>query len=124
MSKYNKRFRENLGYLIAFRLKKSLKAAERVRFCQRLYGYLDRSQYGNYRYQREGFLKGIPYLTPIRGVLIVKSEDREKVLGFLKGKVEMYVREVVLKPEDLKMLVKSLALNRKALKKLNKELLR
>jgi len=119
-----KRFSKNLGYLIAFRLKKRLKAKERVRFCQTLYGYLDRSQYGNYYYQREGFLKGIPYFSPIRGVLVVSSEARERVLSFLKGKVEMYVREIILKPEDLKALAKSLDLNRKELKKINKELLK
>ncbi len=114
---------DKLGYLIAFRFKKRLKARARVRFCQALYGYLDHSQYGRYRYQRAGFLKGVPYLSPIRGLLIIKSEHRERVLNFLKGKVECYVRKIILRPEDLKMLAKSLVLDRKGLAQLNKELL-
>lgn len=114
----------SLGCLIAFRFKKRLKPKERVHFCQALYGYLDRSQYSRYHYQRAGFLKGIPYLTPIRGVLIIKSEYRKTVLDFLKDKVDLYVREIILKPEDLHVLAKAQFLGRKELKKINKELLK
>lgn len=113
-----------LGCLIAFRFKKRLKANARVRFCQKLYGYLDHSQYGRYRYQRAGFLKGVPYISPIRGLLIIKREHQKRVLSFLKDKVELYVREIILKPEDFKILTKSLVLGRKSLAKLNKELLK
>lgn len=115
---------KSLGCLIAFRFKKRLKPKERVRFCQRLYGYLDRSQYGYYHYQRPGFLEGIPYLTPIRGVLIIKNEDCKRVLDFLKDKVDLYVREIILKPEDLHILAKGQILGRRKLREINKELLK
>ncbi len=46
-------------------------------------------------------LDGIPYVKLIRGVIIVREEDSERVIRFLRGcDANVHTREVILTPED------------------------
>jgi hypothetical protein len=65
-----------------------------------LYGWKDKSQYGRYEYQRTGLLGKIGYVPVIRGVFIVKTADKKKVLKFFSGKAKLFSREIVLNERD------------------------
>lgn len=74
-------------------------------FCRKFYGHLDRSNLGRYTYKRHGFLDRIPHVRVIRGVILVRKEDEEKVVGFLRQfGAEIHVWTVTLRPEDEKVL--------------------
>ena len=88
------------GYLIAFKLSPELTPAERTKFFRSLYGYMDRSQYGKYHYRREGILAKLGYVSLIRGVFIVRKDNINKVIFFLRRKAEIEVREVRLTKKD------------------------
>ncbi|MFN4133062.1 MAG: hypothetical protein ACK4GQ_01655 [Candidatus Hadarchaeales archaeon] len=75
-------------------------------FCRKFYGYIDRSNRGKYTYKRPGFLDGIPHIPVIRGVVIVKTEDADEVVHFLKRfRAEVHSWTVLLRPEDEKVFV-------------------
>jgi len=100
---------EDEGVIIAFRNKPKTASKEIKRFCNRLYGYKDHSQKGKYLYERKGLLDVIPHIliNPIRSVIIVKKENAEKILEFLKEfDVEAYTKEIKLEKEDLEKLEK------------------
>ena len=95
------------GKIIVFRLLKRVGHVKVNQFCRRFYGYLDRSNLGKYTYRRPGFLDEIPHVRVIRGVVIVRKEDAEKVVDFLRGfDAEVYAWTVMLRPEDEKALLK------------------
>jgi len=93
-----------MGCLVAFRLLGNLKPAERTKLFRRLYGWVDKSQYGRYEYHRAGLLGEIGYIPVIRGVFIVKREDKRKVLKFFKGKAKVFSRQIMLNAEEKKRL--------------------
>lgn len=88
------------GCLVAFKVSGRLKAAARTRLFRQLYGWRDKSQYGKYEYQRAGLLGKIGYVPVIRGVFIVKTTDRKKVMKFFKGKAQLFSREIILSARD------------------------
>jgi hypothetical protein len=52
-------------------------------------------------------MEDIPYIKLIRGVIIVRGSDLERVLSFLKEyNAEVYTRDVTLTLEDEKILNK------------------
>src|SRR3990172_8757288 len=88
------------GVLIAFRLAKYDKnrASELVK---RLYGQPTSSHGGRYRYRRRGLLDDIPHRRLIRGVLILRAEDADRVTGWLRERgAEVHMRRVELTEED------------------------
>ena len=88
------------GVLIAFRLVKYDKnrASELVK---RLYGQATSSHGGRYRYRRRGLLDDVPHRKLIRGVLILRAEDADRVAEWLRGMgAEVHVRRVELTEED------------------------
>ena len=91
-----------------FRLPPKKKNVEVSKFCQRFYGQDTSSGKGKYRYRRHGLLDDIPHRKLLRGVIIVKTEDLEKVLDFL-GKYDAMVhfREIKLFEEDEEILKSS-----------------
>jgi hypothetical protein len=104
---FNGKNGEDKGIIIAFRNKPKTPAKVIKRFCNRLYGYKDHSQKGKYLYERKGLLGEIPHIliNPIRSVIIVKKENAEKILDFLKEfGAEVYTKEIKLEKEDLKNL--------------------
>ncbi len=56
---------------------------------------------GKYRHHRHGFLEDIPHRKILRGVIILRTEDRDKVMGFLgEYPLTLHVREIKLTPDD------------------------
>jgi len=92
------------GVLIAFRLAKYDKnrASELVK---RLYGQRTSSHGGQYVYRRMGLVDEIPHRRLIRGVLILRRGDEERVLELLRELgAEVHVRQVKLTEEDSRAL--------------------
>ena len=88
-----------------FRLPPRKKNVEVSKFCQRFYGQDTSSGKGKYRYHRHGLLDDIPYRKLLRGVIIIRTEDLEKVLDFL-GEYDamVYFRKIKLIREDVEIL--------------------
>ena len=85
--------------LICYTLKqKSHK--ERSKLKRELFGYTDKSNKGEYIYERMGLLQKIPNLKPIRSVIITKTEDSQKLIKVLKNfRAKIYIFDVILKKE-------------------------
>lgn len=47
-----------------------------------LNGYTDYSNNAKYTYEREGILAKIPHHKPIRGVILIETKNKSKVLNF------------------------------------------
>src|SRR2546425_3413092 len=80
------------GVLVTFRLAKYDKnrASELVKG---LYGQETSSHGGRYRYRRRGLLDDVPHRKLIRGVLILRAEDADRVAGWLRELgAEVHVR--------------------------------
>lgn len=92
------------GWLIAFKLKPGLTSLERTVFFRHLYGYLDYSQYGKYRYRRKGYFSTIPYVRLGRAVFIIRLQDGKPILKILKAKAYVYCRKVCLTSTDRQVL--------------------
>ena len=96
------------GVLVAFRVMKGSDQASANMFCKKFYGQDTSSHGGRYRYRRPGFLDDIPHRRLIRGVLVLREEDRDKVVEFLRGYgAEIHVRAVVLTRGDNEALAKT-----------------
>jgi len=93
---------KDVGVLISFKLSLQLKKPARAKFFRDFYGYQDKSQFGRYFYQREGFLQKelIPYIKLNRAVMIVRSRDKQRVMSFLKKRGNIVTRRVILSKED------------------------
>lgn len=90
------------GNIIIFRLKTPHDPDTASELVKKLYGQKTSSHNGKYHYWRRGLLDQIPAHRLIRGVIIVREEDEEKVMRFLKRfKPEVFVRRVELIPEDV-----------------------
>ena len=89
--------------LIVFYLPPNTPRTIRNKFPQKLYGQAVSSWGGKYRYRKTGFLESIPYRKLYRGVILVRDEDLDSVLNFLKGwDAIVEVREIIPLDEDLK----------------------
>lgn len=89
--------------LIVFYLPPNTPRTIRNKFPQKLYGQAVSSWGGKYRYRKTGFLESIPYRKLYRGVILVRNEDLDSVLNFLKGwDAIVEVREIIPLDEDLK----------------------
>jgi len=94
-----------IGVLIAYRLKPPHDPTVASALVKKLYGQETSSHKGRYRYHRKGLLDELPYQKLTRGVLIVKIEDKNKVVELLERfNAEYHTREVALTPEDIKAL--------------------
>ncbi len=99
------------GTLIAFRLARYDKdrASELVK---RLYGQRTSSHGGRYVYRRKGLLDEIPHVRLIRGVIIVRTEDAERVEKLLRASgAEVMERRVTLTTNDARSLSSSTAVH-------------
>lgn len=71
---------------------------ERSKLKRELFGYTDKSNKGEYLYEREGLLQKIPNIKPIRSVIITKVEDSNKLIQILKKYgAETHIFDVALK---------------------------
>ena len=94
-----------IDILIAYRLKPPHNATVASALVKKLYGQETSSHEGRYRYRRKGLLDELPHNKLIRGVLIVRKEDKDRVVELLKSfNAEVHIREVILVPEDVEAL--------------------
>ncbi len=93
------------GTIIVFRLKPPQDPNMASFLVKKLYGQKTSSHKGKYHYRRKGLLDEIPAHRLIRGVIIVREEDREAVVSFLEGyDTEVFIRRVELAPDDVTVL--------------------
>jgi len=102
-----------LAKLVAFRVyqntAKAIKNSHPTlnRFVQKFYGQDTSSHQGKYHHHKHGLLEDVPHIKLVRGVIIIKVEHLERVLNFLNEyNAEIYIRDVILTPEDEKTLTK------------------
>ena len=94
-----------LGILIVYRLRSPHDPNRASDLVKKLYGQKTSSHKGRYTYRRKGFLDDIPSIRLIRGVLIVRMEDKNPIVSLLEGfDAEIYIREIVLTEQDKKAL--------------------
>lgn len=101
------------GKLVVFRVYKNTKEGAGTsptfinRFVQKFYGQDTTNHKGKYKHHRHGFMEDISHIKLIRGVIIIKTSDLEKVLNFLNDyNAEVHTRDITLTPEDEKILNK------------------
>ena len=93
------------GTLIAFRLRPPQDSNEASKLVKKLYGQKTSSHKGRYHYRRKGILDEIPSHRLIRGVIVVRKKDEEKIVSFLREyDTEIFVRKVKLNDDDLTVL--------------------
>jgi len=91
--------------LICYTLGSRPTVAERTKFRKRFWGYTDFSNKSQYKYHRKGLLSDIPHIKLIRSVIIVRNEDCDRVVDFLKKhNATVFVKSVILTSEDKKKL--------------------
>jgi len=69
--------------LVSYNLKNASQGQKTV-IQQNLYGYTDYSNGGRYKYKRGGLLGKISSIKLNRGVFIINSKDKDKILPVLK----------------------------------------
>lgn len=90
------------GWLVAFQLPGGLSSSDRTRFHDAFWGRTTKTWGGRYEYHRAGLMEAIPHHRLIRGVFVIRQQDRDRVVEFLQGwKAECHVRRVHLDREDL-----------------------
>ncbi|MFB6216429.1 MAG: hypothetical protein ABEJ72_05625 [Candidatus Aenigmatarchaeota archaeon] len=92
------------GAIVIYQIR-NLPQAKKVKFGREFRGYTDKSNKGQYEYYREGLLDEIPHRKFIRGVLLIRREDREEMLDFMEEyEVKVHTRNVELTSEDIEIL--------------------
>jgi len=93
------------GKLICYTMGPEATAVERNRVRKLFWGYTDFSNKGQYRYFRKGVLSEVPHIKLIRAVIIVRDDDCDNVVDFLKNQnAIIFVKTVILSSEDEKEL--------------------
>ena len=94
-----------IGKIICYTLGSKPTPAQRNKFRKEFLGYLDHSCHGRYKYSRGGLMSEIPHVKLVRSVFIVRKDDYERVVDFLKKNgATVHVRDVVLTRADRKIL--------------------
>ena len=76
----------------------------RSRFKRDFFGYTDKSNNNQYKYQRGGLLTNIPHSKPIRSAVIVNAKDEPKIINFLKTfKAEIKAYWIIVNKTELKI---------------------
>lgn len=89
------------GSLIAFTVPTGGDRTRSSAFAKKFYGQETSAKQGRYRYRRHGLLDDIPHNKLIHGVIIVQTEDVERIKSFLEIHSAIYhVRTVELTYED------------------------
>ncbi len=93
------------GTILIFRLKPPQNPNIASELVKKLYGQQTNSHKGKYHYRRKALLDDIPAHRLIRGVIIVREEDSDRVVSFLEGyDTEVFVRRVELATKDVEIL--------------------
>ena len=87
---------------MVFRLPPHQSNTELGKFVKKLYGQDSSCGRGKYSFHRRGLLDEVPHRKLLRGVVILRKQDLEKVLAFLEEwKAQVEVRVIKPTPEDL-----------------------
>lgn len=87
--------------LICYTLGKA-DSTKRSLFKRELNGYKDVSNNGKYKYEREGLLQKIRHKSPIRSVIIVGEQDKNKITGLLsKYNAKYHIFSININPKEL-----------------------
>ena len=93
------------GTIILFRVLPQTTKNLMNKFCREFYGYEAKSHYGQYTYKKKGFLEDFRHIKPLRSVLIVREEDADGIISFLREyNAEVIVRRIELDDEDIDIL--------------------
>jgi len=94
--------KKEIGSIIFYKLKEKLTPKERARFHRQLSGYLDKSFYGHFHYQRKGLLSRIPHLSPARAAIITRKKYVWLLTQYLKRYAKILKWDIILSQEDIK----------------------
>ncbi len=76
----------------------------RSKFKREFFGYLDKSNKGNYKYYREGLISSIPNSRPIRSSIIIEKKNEEKIIEFLKKyNAEIKKYDIIIDENELQI---------------------
>lgn len=93
------------GTLISYSHNKGTPHKEKESFRRIFLGYNDKSNYGKYKYNREGVLNQIPHIKVGRSLIVVNDKDKRKVISVLKQfNLEYFIRKILLNKQDSKIL--------------------
>ena len=93
------------GTIILFHFPDKTEQGVINKFMQKFYGQDSSSWKGRYRYHRHGFLEDIPHRKLLRGVIILRKDNVDRVLEFLRYySLILHVREIRLTKADEKIL--------------------
>jgi hypothetical protein len=100
------------GALIAFKISHTNSHPSINRFCREFYGYTDKSNKGKYSYERAGFISKFRHINLLRGLIIVRLEDSEEIMAFLrKYNASVFMREIILLHSDVQKLNEKIPAN-------------
>ena len=99
------------GAIVIFHLPPKMRNSEISKFCQKFYGQYSSSHGGKYQYRRRGLLDSIPHRKLSRGVVVLRQEDLDVVVGFLNDySTEIHTRAVELSEYDMEVLQSNIPL--------------
>ncbi len=85
-----------MSYIVAFRLPKGTDTNTLNKFVRGLYGQDSMSWNGRYKFHRKGIMEEIPFRKFIRGVIIIRESDLDRIISYLSGyRAEYYVGKVL-----------------------------
>lgn len=94
--------KKEIGSVVFYKLREKLTPKERARFHRELSGYLNKSFYGHFHYQRKGLLSKIPHLSPVRAAIITRKKYVPILLKFLTPSASVLKWDIILSKEDIK----------------------
>lgn len=81
---------EGSRYIVSFKMKDGVSELEKTKLRRKLYGWVNYSQYGKYRYKREGILGDIAHRRVLPGVIITTEEGAKRVKHLLGGEATIW----------------------------------
>jgi hypothetical protein len=94
-----------IGKILAYRVLQNAGLKKTDEFVRKLCGRETTTHKGRYHYRTRGLLDEIPHRRLIRGVVIIRPEDEERLVEFLERYgAEYFTRDVILTPEDREIL--------------------
>jgi len=94
--------KKEIGSVVFYKLRQKLTPKERARFHRELSGYLNKSFYGHFHYQRKGLLSKIPHLSPVRAAIITRKKYLPTLLKFLTPCAKVLKWDIILSEEDIR----------------------
>ena len=94
--------KKEIGTVVFYKLRQKLTPKERARFHRELSGYLNKSFYGHFHYQRKGLLSKIPHLSPVRAAIITRKKYLPTLLKYLRRYAKVLKWDIILSEEDIR----------------------